>query len=96
MSDCGSCGPSGGGPMSEGTELVEFVSQAHGGTIAQSPIPNGGLKTNCRGCGEEFVMTTFIFKCPKCEGVHGVSPPRCDDQANIQFAGEGYKLPQDR
>jgi predicted RNA-binding Zn-ribbon protein involved in translation (DUF1610 family) len=96
MSDCGTCGPSGGGPFSEGVELVEFVAQAHDGTIATSPIPDGGLKTNCQGCGAEFVMTTFVFKCPKCDAVHAVSPPRCDDPANIQFAGAEYKLPQDR
>jgi hypothetical protein len=28
--------------------------------------------------------------------VHAVSPPRCDNPANIQFAGADYKLPEDR
>ncbi len=96
MGDCGTCGPSGGGPFSEGLLLVEFVCNAHGGTVAASPLPNGGLKTKCRGCGAPFVLKTFVDKCPKCGGVHAVSPPRCDDAANIQFAGAGYKLPGDR
>ena len=93
MGDCGSGGPSGGGPFSEGRELVEFVANAHGGGVANAPIPDGGLKTKCQGCGEPFVLTTFVGKCPKCARVPAVSPPRCDDAANIQFAGEGFKLP---
>ncbi len=96
MGDCGSCGPEGGGPFSEGTELVEFVNAAHGGTIATSPIPDGGLNAKCQGCGADFHMATFVSKCPSCQGVHAVSPPRCADPANIQFAGAEYKLPQDR
>jgi hypothetical protein len=92
---CGSCSD-GPGPFSEGRELVEFVYNAHGGAIRDLPIPNGGLKTVCQGCNEPFVLKTFVGKCPKCGGVHAVSPPRCDDPANIQFAGVGYKLPEDR
>ncbi len=96
MSDCGSgCGTGAGGPFSEGLELVEFVYQAHGGAVANSPIPNGGLATKCQGCGADFTLATFVGKCPACGGVHAVSPPRSDDPANIQFAGEGYKLPED-
>ncbi len=96
MGDCGSCSPTGGGPFSEGLELVEFVYHAHGGAVAKAPLPNGGLETNCQGCGAKFVLRTFVDKCPECGGVHAVSPPRCDDPANIQFAGKGYKLPEDR
>ncbi|MEK6791070.1 MAG: hypothetical protein AABY45_05140 [Deltaproteobacteria bacterium] len=96
MSDCGSCGPAGAGPFSEGRELVEFVSQAHGGAVKNAPIQDGGLKTKCQGCGEPFILKTFVGKCPKCGGVHAVSPPRCDDEANIQFAGKDFKLPEDR
>jgi len=91
MGDCGSCG-TGAGPFSEGKELVEFVYTAHGGAVKDQPIPNGGLRTKCHGCGEPFTLETFVGKCPKCGGVHAVSPPRCDDPANIQFAGVGYKL----
>lgn len=94
MGDCGSCG-TGGGPYSEGLELVEFVCNAHGGGVKNMPLPNGGLETKCRGCGEKFVLATFVGKCPKCGGVHAVSPPRCEDPANIQFAGVGYKLPEE-
>ena len=96
MGSCGSCGDGGAGPFSEGKELVEFVNGAHDGAIKGQPIPNGGLETKCRGCGETFTLKTFVGKCPKCDGVHAVSPPRCDDQANIQFAGAEYKLPEDR
>ncbi len=90
MGDCGSCG-SGGGPFSEGRELVEFVCNAHGGGVANQPLP-GGLETKCQGCGEAFTLQTFVGKCPKCNGVHAVSPPRCDDAANIQFAGADFTL----
>lgn len=83
----------GAGPLAEGRELVEFVSQAHGGALRDRAIPGGGLTTNCRGCGEVFVLATFVGQCPACAGVHAVSPPRCDDAANIQFAGAGYQLP---
>jgi len=84
---CGSCGPAGGGPFSVGLE--------HGGGVRNAPIPDGGLKAKCQGCGEAFVLRTFVGKCPKCGGVHAVSPPRCDDPVNIQFAGVGYKLPHE-
>ncbi len=95
MSDCGSCSPGGAGPFAEGKELVEFVYNAHGGEVRNQPIPNGGLRTKCRGCGGEFVLTTFVGKCPHCSGVHAVSPPRCEDETNIQFAGKDYQLPNE-
>ena len=96
MGDCGSCGHSGAGPFSEGRDLVEFVYHAHDGAVANAPLQNGGLRTKFQGCGAPFVLKTFVDRCPKCGGVHAVSPPRCDDPANIQFAGVGYKLPGDR
>ncbi len=93
MSDCGTCGPAGAGPFSEGRDLVEFVYRAHGGAIAVAPLPGGGIEAKCQGCGEKFVMRTFVSKCPKCGGVHAVSPPRAQDPNGIQFAGVGYTLP---
>ncbi len=95
MGACGSCGD-GGGPFSEGKELVEFVYNAHGGAIKDLPISSGELETRCQGCGASFTLETYVGKCPKCGGVHAVSPPRSNDPANIQFAGAGYKLPEDR
>ena len=92
MGSCGSCS-SGAGPFSEGKELVEFVNNAHDGAIKDSPVPNGGLEAKCQGCGGTFTLKTFVSKCPACGGVHAVSPPRCEDSANIQFAGVGFKLP---
>ena len=92
MGECDSCG-TGAGPFSEGKELVEFVYTAHGGGVRNQPIPDGGLVTNCHGCGAEFTLKTFVDKCPECGGVHAVSPPRCQDASNIQFAGVDYKLP---
>ena len=93
MGECSNC-DSGAGPFAEGRELVEFVSKVHDGAIKDQPIPEGGLEAKCQGCGERFILKTFVGKCPECEGVHAVSPPRCGDAANIQFAGVGYKLEQ--
>lgn len=82
-----------GGPFSTGRELVDFVARAHGGAKRNAPIAGGGLKTICQGCGAAFTLTTFVGSCPECAGVHAVAPPRADDPANIQFAGDGYRLP---
>ena len=95
MGECGSCS-SGAGPFSEGKELVEFVCGAHDGAIKDMLISNGGLDAKCQGCGESFTLKTHVGKCPKCGGVHAVSPPRSEDAANIQFAGADFKLPEDR
>ena len=95
MENCG-CGHNGGnggeGPFAEGRNLVEFVARAHGGALKSKPLPEGGLQTTCQGCGAAFTLGTFVDSCPECGGVHAVSPPRCDDPANIQFAGVGYRL----
>ena len=92
MGNCG-CGHStGAGPFAEGRDLVEFVSHAHGGTLQNQALPDGGLPTVCQGCGTTFTLKTFVARCPKCGGVHAVSPPRSGDPANIQFAGNGYQL----
>lgn len=92
MGNCG-CGHAGGdGPYAEGRELVEFVSRAHGGALMERPLPGNGLATTCQGCGAAFRLATFVASCPACGGVHAVSPPRCDDAANIQFAGADYRL----
>ncbi|MCF6180248.1 MAG: hydrogenase maturation nickel metallochaperone HypA [Geopsychrobacter sp.] len=96
MSEC-ACGgghhSGGGGPFSEGRELVDFVAQAHGGGLRDAPIPSGSLETQCQGCGASFTLQTFVGACPECGGIHAVAPPRSGDAANIQFAGAGYSLP---
>ncbi len=92
MSSCNSCGDGQGSPFSEGLELVKFVYNAHNGAIRNQPITNGPLKTKCQGCGKEFILETYVGLCPYCDGVHAVSPPRSNDQNNIQFAGKGFKL----
>ena len=92
MGSCGCGHAAGAGPYAEGRELVEFVSQAHGGALRQRQLPGGGLSTFCQGCGADFVLKTFVDSCPNCGGVHAVSPPRCDDPANIQFAGADYQV----
>ncbi len=92
MCDCGSTGTTGGGPFSTGRELVEFVRAAHGGAVAVSVLPNGGLKTVCQGCGVSFLLETFVQACTACGGVHAVSPPRANDPAAIQYAGRGFEL----
>ena len=92
MCDCGSSSP-GAGPYASGQELVEFVLAAHGGAVAGSPLPNGGLVLNCQNCGENFVLRTFVQGCPACGGVHAVSPPRANDPSAVQFAGARFTLP---
>lgn len=91
MGNCSNCG--GAGPFSVGRELVEFVYNAHGGAVRDQLIPNGGLATQCQGCGADFTLITFLGQCPECGGVHAVAPPNSHDAAAIQFAGEDYKLP---
>ncbi len=93
MGQCG-CGghAAGAGPFAEGRELVEFVSQAHGGSLRTRELPGDGLATNCQGCGVAFTLSTFVASCPACGGVHAISPPRCEDPANIQFAGADFRL----
>lgn len=92
MGGCSNCG-NGAGPFSEGRELVEFVSNAHGGHLREQALPGGGLDTSCQGCGAKFTLLNFVGVCPECGGVHAVSPPRSSDSANIQFAGADFQLP---
>ena len=91
MCDCGS-GRAGAGPYATGRALVEFVLAAHGGQVAPSPLPNGGMALECQGCGKPFVLRTFVHPCPACGGVHAVSPPRANDPQAIQFAGADFRL----
>lgn len=89
MCDCGS-GRKEGGPYASGRELVEFVMGAHGGAVAVSRLPNGGLSVACQGCGAGFLLETFVQACPACGGVHAVSPPRANDPSAVQFAGRDF------
>jgi len=93
MCDCGSSHKPGVGPFASGRALVEFVLKAHGGSVAVSKLPNGGLENSCQGCGSQFVLETFVQSCPACGGVHAVSPPRATDPSAIQFAGADFVLP---
>lgn len=93
MCECGSSKKPGGGPFASGRELVEFVLAAHGGSVAASSVPNGGLAATCQGCGAAFLLETFVQACPECGSVHAVSPPRATDPAAIQFAGADFVLP---
>ncbi|BCL59481.1 hypothetical protein DGMP_01740 [Desulfomarina profundi] len=93
MSGCGcGCSSSGGGPFSKGKELVEFVYNAHGGTVRDQPISRGPIETECQGCGAVFVLETYVGKCGECGGVHAVAPMNPTAE-NVQFAGVGYTLP---
>ncbi len=91
MSDCGCGGGSGAGPFSKGKELVEFVYNAHSGTVRDQPIRTGSLETICQGCGEEFVLQTYVGSCPACGGVHAVAPMNPIAE-NIQFGGKDFSL----
>ncbi|MDD2367266.1 MAG: hypothetical protein PHN84_14000 [Desulfuromonadaceae bacterium] len=93
MCNCGSTKAPGVGPFATGRELVEFVLKAHGGAIAVSSVPNGGLPATCQGCSAYFRLNTFVQACPKCGGIHAVSPPRATDPSAIQFAGADFQLP---
>lgn len=93
MCDCASSRTLGQGPFASGRALVEFVLQAHGGSVATSAIPQGGLAHACQECGTPFQLVTFVQSCPACGGVHAVSPPRATDATAIQFAGADFRLP---
>ncbi|MDA8427728.1 MAG: hypothetical protein M0T70_00550 [Geobacteraceae bacterium] len=93
MCECGSSRTPGVGPFASGRALVEFVMNAHGGSVASTELPHGGLESVCQGCGKPFVLETFVQSCPACGGVHAVSPPRATDPAAIQFAGVDFVLP---
>lgn len=96
MSGCKSCGSTskhaaGGGPFSTGRELVEFVCNAHGGTVKNKLIDGGGYAINCHGCNEAFTLITFVGQCPKCGGVHAIAPVH-KSADHIQFAGKDFVL----
>lgn len=91
MCECGSSRAPGVGPFATGRTLVEFVLQAHGGSVARSALPNA-LEHNCQGCGKAFVLETFVQRCPACGGVHAISPPRAADATAIQFAGVDFVM----
>lgn len=94
MCDCGSSRTPDAGPFASGRALVEFVLNAHGGSVAVAELPNGGLKQTCQGCGTAFVLKTFVQGCPACGGVHAVSPPRANDPDAVQYAGKDFTLQQ--
>lgn len=50
MCNCGSSQTPGSGPFASGRALVEFVMSAHGGSVAASMLPNGGLEHTCQEC----------------------------------------------
>lgn len=95
MSGCKSCGSTdhhgSGGPFSTGKELVEFVYNAHGGTIRDQLIGEGGYDTTCQGCNTSFTLTTYVGKCPECGGVHAIAPVHRSGE-HIQFAGKDFSI----
>jgi hypothetical protein len=93
MCECGATRTPGAGPFASGRELVEFVLNAHGGSVAVRELPNS-LEHTCQGCGKPFVLETFVQRCPACGGVHAISPPRATDASAIQFAGADFVFPR--
>jgi hypothetical protein len=94
MTGCGCSGAAGGsgGPFSKGRELVEFVYNAHGGSVRGQRIVRGAVDIVCQGCQASFLLETYLGTCPECGGVHAVAP--MDPVAeNVQFAGADYTLP---
>jgi len=95
MAGCGCNNEAGGtgGPFSKGKELVEFVYNAHGGTVRDRPISPRALDIECQGCKASFFLKTYVGKCPECGGVHAVAPMNPVAE-NVQFAGSGFILAQ--
>lgn len=91
MTGCG-CSNAAGGPFSKGKELVEFVCNAHGGTVRNQPILRGAIDILCQGCQATFTLETYVGKCPACGGVHAVAPMNPVAE-NVQFAGIDFTLP---
>ena len=93
MQGCPSCGSTdqhgSGGPFSTGSELVQFVYNAHDGAIRDKLIDGGGYETTCQGCNASFTLTTHVGKCPKCGGFHAIAPVHRSAE-HIQFGGEGF------
>ena len=89
---CGTEAGGAGGPFSKGKELVEFVYNAHGGTVRDQPISQGAVDIECQGCKASFTLETYVGKCPECGGVHAVAPMNPVAE-NVQFAGIDFKLP---
>jgi rRNA maturation endonuclease Nob1 len=73
--------------------LVEFVYNAHGGTVRNQPIARGPVAIACQGCDADFTLDTYLGRCPQCGGVHAVAPMNPVAE-NVQFAGTGYTLPE--
>jgi len=94
MAGCGCNNEAGaaGGPFSKGKELVEFVYNAHGGTVRDQPISQGAVDIVCQGCQAAFTLATYVGKCPECGGVHAVAPMNPVAE-NVQFAGSDFTLP---
>ncbi len=92
MSGCGcSDNGTGAGPFAKGRELVEFVCNAHDGAMRDKEIMQGALKAHCQGCGQPFVLNTYVGTCGNCGGVHAVAPIHPTVE-NIQFAGKDFSL----
>ncbi len=91
MSGCG-CGTEGNGPFAKGRELVEFVYNAHEGTVRDKANARGPIEVVCQGCNTSFTMETYLAICPHCGGVHAVAPMNPVPE-NVQFAGKDYVLP---
>jgi len=90
---CGNAEGTAGGPFSKGQELVEFVCNAHGGTVRNQPISQGAIDISCQGCGAAFTLNTYVGQCPECGGAHAVAPMHPVAE-NVQFAGADFKLPE--
>ena len=89
---CGNMASGTGGPFSKGKELIEFVYNAHGGTVRDQPIARGALEIECQGCEASFTLATYLGKCPECGGIHAVAPVDPVSE-KVQFSGMGFTLP---
>ena len=74
------------GSFENGKQVVDKVRQM-GFAEQFMPMP---MELKCVECGDEFEMSRFEDKCPKCGMVYGVVPCHAFDPENIQAAGVDY------
>jgi len=73
------------GKVGDGKEVVNKLRMM-GFSEGLMPVP---AEFDCE-CGEEIIMETFEYKCPKCGMIYGVTPCHAFDVENIKAAGTNY------
>ena len=74
------------GAFSSGKQVVDKVRMMG---FHQQPMP-APMPVKCVECDENFTMTHFEGRCPRCSMVYGVTPCHAFDPGNIVAAGVDY------